>query len=933
MLSNPLQRFSPYHSLQTSGSLPNGAHVSPNHFQHNNSLRHGAQYGVANMQQQVGVQIPPLVRASPVKHRHHPYAETTTKTNGRSGVVRRRISRACDQCNQLRTKCDGQHPCAHCVEFGLGCEYMRERKKRGKASRKDLAQQAAASKTASSADDTGGTSPDTRGEAASPSDTALDELTVDQSLRHRSSELEDKLEQLPQDAGSHRHSVSGLQSLAELSSHQPHIPTEQIAMEAGQLESPNNMTMNAYGSVPDAFEGTGLSPGMLARQAPNAYHTGPAQLANYADLPFAMPGQTPPTYSADGHVAFPMDQNQIGGYAMPREPASPSWMPMASSPTTHYQPQLGQSKYSQIRYPVLQPLLPYLNNIVPISLACELIELYFASSSSAHAHPMSPYILGLVFRKRSFLHPRKPRSCQPALLASMLWVAAQTSDAPALTSIPSARTRVCQKLLELTVSLLKPLIHTPSGEGSPIATAANHGVALGGLGVALPGTIGMEGLAGEFGAFGAAGTLDDVATYIHLATVASASEYKGASLRWWNAAWSLARELKLGRELPSYPAVNPNGHLDTDCDAQPDENLGGRATPGSATEEEREERRRIWWLVYIVDRHLALCYNRPLFLLDIECESLRQPMDDTEWQNGSFEEPPIDDLLKSHQERPCGPPMKCTGHSIFGYFLPLMTILGEIVDLHHVRNHPRFGIGFRTAPQWDDQQLEIVRHLEEYAQSLKDFELFNLQSHSEEMNNDATGDLGDTHSPSGRSVHTNTSRMTESDVQTRIVTSYGTHVMHVLHILLTGKWDPINLFDDNDLWISSQEFIDATSHAVSAAEAIGNILEYDPGLEFMPFFYGIYLLQGSFLLLLIADKLQGEASPNVVRACESIVRAHEASVVTLNTEYQRNFSRVMRSALAQVKGRVSEDLGEQHQRRRELLGLYRWTGNGTGLAL
>jgi hypothetical protein len=45
-------------------------------------------------------------------------------------------------------------------------------------------------------------------------------------------------------------------------------------------------------------------------------------------------------------------------------------------------------------------------------------------------------------------------------------------------------------------------------------------------------------------------------------------------------------------------------------------------------------------------------------------------------------------------------------------------------------------------------------------------------------------------------------------------------------------------------------------------------------------------LQGSFLLLLIADKLQGEASPSVVKACETIVRAHEACVVTLNTEYQ-----------------------------------------------
>lgn len=41
----------------------------------------------------------------------------------------------------------------------------------------------------------------------------------------------------------------------------------------------------------------------------------------------------------------------------------------------------------------------------------------------------------------------------------------------------------------------------------------------------------------------------------------------------------------------------------------------------------------------------------------------------------------------------------------------------------------------------------------------------------------------------------------------------------------------------------------------------------------------------------------------------------------------------MRSALMQVKGRIPEDIGEQQQRRREVLGLYRWCGDGTGLAL
>jgi len=247
-----------------------------------------------------------------------------------------------------------------------------------------------------------------------------------------------------------------------------------------------------------------------------------------------------------------------------------------------------------------------------------------------------------------------------------------------------------------------------------------------------------------------------------------------------------------------------------------------------------------------------------------------------------------------------------------------MTILGEIVDLYHAKNHPRFGVGFRSAQEWDDHASEIARQLEAYGQSLKDFESRHLSVPNEEQtektnmegitstNPTSNIEHNDIGTPSVHSVHTASSaHISEADIQTRIVVAYGTHVMHVLHILLTGKWDPISLLDDNDLWISSQSFINATGHAVSAAEAINNILEYDPGLEFMPFFFGVYLLQGSFLLLLIADKLQVskfaqnppinpkfpqvEASPSVVKACETIVRAHEACVVTLNTEYQVRF--------------------------------------------
>ncbi|RNJ60131.1 Xylanolytic transcriptional activator xlnR [Verticillium nonalfalfae] len=952
MLSNPLHRFSPYHAALPASTLFSNGHAPANH-PHPGGMNEMSQgYALQQQLQHAAVHNPHLARNAPQqKHRQHPYGPATRTSTG-SGPIRRRISRACDQCNQLRTKCDGQHPCAHCIEFGLGCEYVRERKKRGKASRKDLAQAAAAAAQAANGSN-GKSDTDENGDSSEHNgEPAPRRVSTNGSSSHSGIKVDD----MSEDATRQSQRTASLDTLDDLNTHQHHMAQHQV-LEREHLGSPTTLDMNSYGAgMHHGYERQALGAPMLNGPTHGPYGPSQGNMPAYTELPYGMQAQSPAAYPTNPH--FRIGNSPMGAYPMGNEPTSPGWINM-SSPTAQYPSHIPQHSYvhgtQNLRYPVLEPLIPHLNNIVPIPLACDLVDLYFASSSSAQMHPMSPYVLGYVFRKRAFLHPTKPRLCQPALLASMLWVAAQTSDAPFLTSIPSARGKICQRLLELTVSLLKPLIHTPTGEPSPATSPVIDGVALGGLGVALPGTMSLDALTGESGAFGAAGKLDDVITYIHLATVVSASEYKGASLRWWNAAWSLARELKLGRELP--PSMRPMGPVDgDDGDVGASNGMnGGTSTPGSITEEEREERRRIWWLAYIVDRHLALCYNRPLFLLDLECSGLFQPMDDMAYQNGDFESymgNTTDPNLAGeglHQQplRIRGPHFECTGHSIFGYFLPLMTILGEIVDLHHARNHPRFGVGFRMARDWDEQAMEITRHLEAYEHSLKRFEQQYLRrmhpegeglapncdqaSALDAPDHNGAADIG---TPSVHSVHTNSSnRMTESDIQTKIVMAYGTHVMHVLHILLAGKWDPINLIDDNDLWISSQGFITATGHAVSAAEAISHILEFDPGLEFMPFFFGIYLLQGSFLLLLIADKLQLEASPSVVKACETIVRAHEACVVTLNTEYQRNFSKVMRSALAQVRGRVPEDLGEQHQRRRELLALYRWTGDGTGLAL
>ena len=278
-----------------------------------------------------------------------------------------------------------------------------------------------------------------------------------------------------------------------------------------------------------------------------------------------------------------------------------------------------------------------------------------------------------------------------------------------------------------------------------------------------------------------------------------------------------------------------------------------------------------------VHRHLALCYNRPLSFTDVECSGLLQPFDDHVWQSGDFFEDSAQSLPDPTFRRR-GPAFECTGHSsIFEFFLPLMTILGEIVDLTHARNHPRFG----AKTDWDEYGMEISQRLDAYGRSLQEMQQRTIMENSTDAH-----DPVHPGTPSVRPSGDSTLMAQESIMHARIVVTYGTYLMHTLHVLLNGKWDPISLLDDNDLWISSQSFVTATGHAVAAADALNEILELDPDLSFMPFFFGIYLLQGSFLLLLIADKLQGEASPNIVRACEVIVRAHEACIVTLNTEYQ-----------------------------------------------
>jgi hypothetical protein len=181
-----------------------------------------------------------------------------------------------------------------------------------------------------------------------------------------------------------------------------------------------------------------------------------------------------------------------------------------------------------------------------------------------------------------------------------------------------------------------------------------------------------------------------------------------------------------------------------------------------------------------------------------------------------------------------------------------------------------------------------------------------------------------------------------------LVVAYSTHILHVLAVLLYGKWDPLEILRDpyttsdsagpvaqgSEDWTIPARFMKCTSHAISASQTVAAIIELDPELVFMPYLFDIYLLHGSFILLLFADRMQqlGGPNPEVEQACETIVRAHEVCIATLSTEFQRSFRRMLRTTLYRVRRAGSSGL-EETQARTNALEMYRWTKGGRGLAL
>lgn len=113
----------------------------------------------------------------------------------------------------------------------------------------------------------------------------------------------------------------------------------------------------------------------------------------------------------------------------------------------------GMGADAACRYRCLDPLLPFLGDAFPVSVACDLLDVFLLDPGTSLFRFSSPYILTRIFRKRSLLHPTHPRQLTPALLATILWCCAQTADISVLL-VPGSRSKLTNALYELATSLM-----------------------------------------------------------------------------------------------------------------------------------------------------------------------------------------------------------------------------------------------------------------------------------------------------------------------------------------------------------------------------------------------------------------------------------------------------------------------------------------------
>lgn len=512
-------------------------------------------------------------------------------------------------------------------------------------------------------------------------------------------------------------------------------------------------------------------------------------------------------------------------------------------------------------YTILRPILPSISHIISPYEASKLLDYFFNDFDLTSLWTRSPYNLATIFRKESILRLQEPRPTSPALLVAFLFVAAQTCDQTVFLNRNILRENICDELLAITVTLLGDAAPEVNSSRLPdLSRNTRSGLSLGipaaphsDTATSLPPSSSGHKLNSD----GPNSNLnvDQIVACMLCGIVLSGSDLKFDCLMWFEKARVMSFILELNREV--------DDHLSAQ------EGVSQNLREMISHEERKEERRRTWWLLYAMDRHLALCYNVPLQILDTRCQ-IYQPLEDEKWRNLELH---LSDARSPR--RPFGPPSTISGTSFFGFFLPCMVVLGDIIELHHLRLNPRYS-------SLDNESFEklIESALQQLVSSITCFSAGNQAIDVTEA------------SP----VLLN--KQSDSNV-IQAVTAYSTFLVNVLAILAYGEWDVIAMLHPDFSKLHGTRLAQLSHYTSLASQATEDILECDPELTFMPYLLGIYILQAGYAVLAVAERTDDPAGSASCKGLETFIRVHESCIATLDTKYQvRSTSIVLRCFLS-----------------------------------
>jgi len=234
-------------------------------------------------------------------------------------------------------------------------------------------------------------------------------------------------------------------------------------------------------------------------------------------------------------------------------------------------------------------------------------------------------------------------------------------------------------------------------------------------------------------------------------------------------------------------------------------------------------------------------------------------MEDEKWQSLSAMDTDVRNHIAHHEHRHRGPPNLFTGCGIFDVLLPLMCILGQIIDLHHLSHHPRVE---RESSSAVTQAFvyTIIQQLRDLEPSIAAIEKTDLSA--------AAGEDGRLFVLRHR----------------RILSRYARFLYHLFHALAGTEWDKPNLIE-NDVYMHSSHFNVALEHTIASANILEEVMTLDPDLAFKPVFFGIFTFHAAAFPFASAARYKQATTPQVLAACETYVRVYEKSNCTHYAEY------------------------------------------------